>query len=363
MPGRRDAGPIDTALCRRCQQSAPAITVRTEPLCKACVHKYVSTKVVKRMESFRVRHSEPEQERTLLLPLSLGVCSIALLQILSQHLKGQVEKTGRTGFKLHVLHVEDDSSQAESESATYEQVKQRYPEHTYSRSSIPDIFSLEDTLHSIPAMTDNELVSDGAEDTAKFEHFLSSLDSATSRADATEILRRKLIAHFAKSNNCEAVLWGDSTTRLAERTLAETAKGRGFALPWIVTDGESPCGVQSFYPMRDLLSKEIAAYTKLVDPPVDDLALFDEPKAAVSTKNTTIDELMKQYFVSVERDYPSIVANVVKTAGKLQGPALSEIELQCEVCGMPLYGHAPERSRLCYGCIRMLPSSAGRPIG
>jgi cytoplasmic tRNA 2-thiolation protein 2 len=151
------------------------------------------------------------------------------------------------------------------------------------------------------------------------------------------------------------VLWGDSTTKLAERTLSETAKGRGFSLPWIVADGESPHGIEFFYPMQELLSKEIEAYASLLDPSLDDLLHAEESKPAVSTKNTTIDDLMKQYFQSVERDYPSIVANVVKTAGKLQQLPLSETEQQCELCEMPLLDNAPQRSRLCYGCIRTLP--------
>jgi cytoplasmic tRNA 2-thiolation protein 2 len=174
-----------------------------------------------------------------------------------------------------------------------------------------------------------------------------------------QILQRRLVVNLAKEHNCEAILWGDSTTRLAERTLAETAKGRGFSLPWIVADGDSPHRTQFYYPMRDLLSKEIEAFASLVAPQLDDLILAEEKKPAVSTKNTTIDELMKQYFESVERDYPSIVANVVKTAGKLELVPLSGIDKQCELCEMPLLGNAPEKSRLCYGCVRTLPQAAG----
>ena len=352
MPSRRANGPIDTALCRRCQDNSPILTIRNEPLCNTCFHKYVSTKVVKRLESFRVRHSKPGQEPTLLLPLSFGAGSNALLCLLSQHLKGQVEKTGRTGFKLLILHV-DDASLSEDHTVTLGRVKHRYPEHKYISPSLFDIFSLEDFTSLLADNNENEIeISQEATNAERFQGLISSLGSATSRRDAIQILKRRLIVHVAKQHSCEAVLWGDSTTKLAERTLAETAKGRGFSLPWIVADGESPYGVQFYYPMRELLSKEIRAFVSAVELPLDELIVEPRAKPAVSTKHTTIDDLMEQYFQSVEREYPSIVANVVRTAGKLQPTPLSVVEQQCELCEMPLEGQSPERSRLCYGCIR-----------
>ena len=51
----------------------------------------------------------------------------------------------------------------------------------------------------------------------------------------------------------------------------------------------------------------------------------------------------------------SIVTNVVRTTGKLRGLEVHEVKARCEVCEMPLEARgAPERSRLCYGCIRTL---------
>ena len=361
MPGRQGVRDIDTSLCRRCQTNGLAVTVRSEPLCKDCFCKYATSKIIKRMESFRVRHSTPGEERTILLPLSFGAGSTALLHVLSAHLKGQVEKSRRTGFRLHVLNVNDDTSTANFENEfVVEKVKQKFPDHSYSTVLLSDVFTL-DNPDSLMALVDGSSahISSTATNEERLNHFFASFDSATSRTDAKQNLRRRLIVRFAKKHNCEAIVWGDSTTRLAERTLAETAKGRGFSLPWIVADGESPHGIPFYYPMRELLSKEISAFASLVDPPLNDIIIKHEAKTAVSIKDTSIDDLMQQYFASVEREYPSIVANVVKTTGKLQAAPLSHVEMQCELCDMPLDGQAPERSRLCYGCIRTLPSSAG----
>jgi len=349
MPARRVDPPKDDAVCRRCREHEPVINVRTEPLCKDCFTKYVSTKTIKRMEAFKVRHSEAGKVRKLLLPFSFGPCSTALLHVLSQHLKGQAGRTGRTGFQLQVLHVLGARDSDESVATDrLEKVKARYPEHSYSTADLAAALAQEGAFP--PSLN--------PENTDNLATLLSSLPSATSRSDTLNILLRKTITNFATSNDCEAVLFGYSTTTLAAETLSSTAKGRGFSLPWLINDGESPFGVPCYYPMRELLSKEVASYMDFLDPPMDELVVFDTKKAAVSAKNTTIDELMRGYFEGVERDFPSIVANVVRTTGKLKPTPLSEVEQQCELCEMPLEGQAPEMSRLCYGCIRHLPRTA-----
>ncbi|WPG99788.1 Hypothetical protein R9X50_00260700 [Acrodontium crateriforme] len=346
MPARRAdsraalSRTLDANLCKRCQGNPPDITVRGELLCKECFFRYVSTKVVKRMESFRVRNSQPGAERTLLLPISLGSCSLSLLHCLNSQLVRQNERTGRPGFKLHVLHVSDTES-----TAHLDKVKALFPDHVYSVIPLSDVSQ----LHYVTSIfSDQDRPTD-------LSGLLESLKSATSRTDISQILLRKLIVHFAQSHGCEAILWGDSTTRLAERTLAETAKGRGSSLPWIMTDGRSFQGITFYYPMRDLLTKETLSYLSLLQPPLIDLVVKDEVKPAVSTKNATIDDLMRQYFRGIERDFPSIVANVVRTASKLDSSLLDHAEAHCELCDMPLDGQSPENSRICYGCIRTLP--------
>jgi cytoplasmic tRNA 2-thiolation protein 2 len=354
MPGRRlPDNPIDDSLCKRCQAVEPAIVVRTEPLCKACFSKYVQTKVVKRLESFRVRHSEPGNERAVLFPVSLDACSVTLLHVVSQHLKGQVEKTGRTGFKLCILHVKSNHlPEANQADDLLSQLKGRFPEHEYHAAELSDALSLEGVSK---LFSEDGNVASGPNGAAqRLLHVLDQAISATSRQDTEQTLRRRVIVDFAKKHDCEAIIWDHSATKLAERTLAETAKGRGISLPWVVADGESLHGVPFYHPLRELLNKELKSYVSFIDPPFDQRFVTAEMKPIVSTKNTTIDDLIEQYFDSVEKDYPSIVANVVRTTGKLVTPELSQTQ-QCELCNSPLEGHAPERSRLCYSCIRMLP--------
>ncbi|KAL8763702.1 MAG: hypothetical protein Q9184_000597 [Pyrenodesmia sp. 2 TL-2023] len=253
-------------------------------------------------------------------------------------------------------------------------IKERFPSATYSTAGLEDILNqdttldLNDILASGSTSHDHAYLKEG-----RLEDFLAGLPSATSRSDMISILRCRLISHLAKKHRCSSILYGDSTTRLAERTLSETAKGRGGSIPWLTADGPSPHGIKIVYPMRDLLRKEIAAYTTMTDPPLTPLILEgNSPVVVPSSKNTTIEDLMSQYFESVEQNYPSIVANVVRTSSRLVA-SITDAEggRDCRMCSLPVTkGHeglrwsgeqehpnepevvASPPSSLCYGCAR-----------
>lgn len=109
-----------------------------------------------------------------------------------------------------------------------------------------------------------------------------------------------------------------------------------------------------YYPMRDLLGKEIQAFVEMLELQNFVISPAREGGGVVSTRNMTIDELVGRYFEGVEREFPSVVSNVVRTVGKLERLSGVEQVGVCELCRVPLNGAAPERSRLCYGCIRTL---------
>lgn len=243
-------------------------------------------------------------------------------------------------------------------------LKQKFPSHVFS------VISLIDSYDDLPSLEDNP-----PGEKKSLQDTISALPSMSSKVDFIDVIRRRLILSFAKKHQYDGVLFGDSTTRLAERTLSETAKGRGIALPWITADGYSS-GIYCAYPMRDLLRKELKAYAAMVSPPLIDLISEPSIPIAVSSKDSTIDGLMSQYFESVEDNYPSIVANVVRTSSKLVAPRSSGDDRNCVLCKLPIVevswggeqvgeklsevgnGKSSKHDRLlCYGCRRTIPQS------
>jgi cytoplasmic tRNA 2-thiolation protein 2 len=240
-------------------------------------------------------------------------------------------------------------------------LKQRYPSHCFTNISLEDCSSYGVEFEALLGNKGDRL-----------QDIVSSIASATSRADFIEIARRRLVVAFAKKHACDGILFGDSTTRLAERTLSETAKGRGIAIPWLTADGSSD-GINCIYPMRDLLRKELTAYVGMTTPLLASLILGSSTRTPSSSKDTTVDGLMSQFFESVEANYPSIVANVVRTSGRLVAPSVPEDEQLCSICGQPVFtgswggdqqsvtssqsidsnGSQNGRAK-CYGCARIL---------
>ena len=329
------------------------------------------------MEANKIRGGFKDTPNKLLLPLSLGVSSVSLLHVLDQHRQAHLEKSGRTTYTLHVLFVDQAlESDQEVSDEILRSLRQRFPLHSYSIIHLGDIFAYHEIeVEGIFETGSNDQGASSFSHQDRLSHLLSSLPSFSSRSDIIATLRMRLISAFAQRHDCYGVLFGDSTTRLAERTLSETAKGRGGSLPWLTADGMSSTGMRIIYPMRDLLKKELLMYTDLTEPPLTPLikSAVSSTHGPVSSKEITIDGLMSQYFGSVEQDYPSIVANVVRTSGRLLAPSTSHRSNLCRICGLPVENSAQAwagnqetpvaansvenktihgNSSLCYGCVR-----------
>lgn len=330
------------------------------------------------MESNKLRRSFHEKQNTLLLPISLGVSSVVLLHTLDWQLQRQQERSGRPSYHLHVVFVER-PGQKEDEKIhnALRNLLAKYSNHKFSVIALEDVFDYDaPTPHDLAdssILPQEESLMTNSE---RLGATLTSLPSANSRNDFINNLRSRLLVAFAKVQKCDSIVYGDSTTRIAERTLSETAKGRGGSLPWLTSDGLSLQGIKISYPLRDLLRKELVEYAHLASPPLTPFII--QPDNAVgdplSSANTTIDDLMGRYFKSVEQTYPSVVANVVRTSGRLLASKASSNQL-CVICRLPvqetiegLYGTGEQSNpndaagstngaiavsrTICYGCAR-----------
>jgi cytoplasmic tRNA 2-thiolation protein 2 len=312
------------------------------------------------MESYRLKDDASEQPRKLLLPLSGGISSVVLLQILDRQLLRQSSQRGRTSYELYIMTVELPSQHFDGSIGTrFHLLKQKYSSHSLSSVPLSEVFNLDNSL--LGDFSDLG-AREGETPQRRLDSLLSCTKTASARADLLQILFTRLVVVFAKLNACDAILWGHSNSRLAAKALSGVAKGRGGFLPFDIADGPSPWEVTFYYPLRDLFKSELNAYANALPDDFSKLVTQDSAPAPTSLRATSIDDLLSDYIHAQGEKYPSIIANVVRTAGKLQAPPiLPKQAASCSICTMPRSGamttQADDASHtdamnmlLCYAC-------------
>jgi cytoplasmic tRNA 2-thiolation protein 2 len=344
--------------CVDCQERDASLTVRNRRLCAACFIRYVQSKILKRMESYRFKNLAGDQKRRLFLPISGGVSSLVLLQVLDAQLQKQLSNRNKTAYHLVVARVVLPHSQnVTAIEAEYQILARRFPLHSFLPIvPLHDVFGYDGRVREDLERLGNQL-QPGVSDKDSLRRALSAATSVTTRADLEAILLQRLLVAIAKQQDCESVLWGHSDSRLAALALADIAKGRGGSVSSNIADGPSFHDINFNFPARELFKSELQTYAQALDEPLPFEADPDAAGQPVSSiRNTSIDSLLTSYIASQGEKYPSIMANVVRTASKLHvKDPNSEIQ-PCSFCVMPAIevsngqGGTPG---LCYGCRRM----------
>lgn len=354
------------SLCVDCQSKASEIEIRKRRLCYDCFRKYASSKVLKRMDTYRFKNQVGNQKKRLLLPLSGGSSSLVLLQILDAQIKRQLSQQNRTAYNLVLCHisfhsVKENSAQDEETIQWWTNIGTTFDLHT----CVP-MMPLHDVLkHDSSLEADSQCLgvsrSDGEEDPAFLERLLATVRTATARIDLRTILLKRLIISIAKQNDCQGILWGYSDSALAALALSSVAKGRGGAVANELCDGPSPWGIDFNYPLRDLYRTELDLYLQTLPESLLDCLLEKCQKTndgrkrheevPVSLRLTSIDQLLGNYVEGQGEKYPSIMANVVRTVGKLKPVSVDEGR-ECRLCAAAVENRGGEEV-LCYGCKRM----------
>lgn len=362
-----------------------------ETIGRDCFIDYVETKGGRRLGAVARDTRAPGRPgpRRYVAGLSFGSSSTVLTQILDKSAKFHSSKKASPAFEPLIVHVDTDLSHFAGKRDSPAQkllsrYRERFPNMSFECIHLSRIWkatTLDWSAFGVTIADDqNEM-----DDIERLKAFFDSLPSMASKADILRIFIRHVLLDVALDRSYTAVLLGHSTTALAALTLAEVANGRGYAVPWQINDGPFPiCKYHSathssgpkeysqvqlpiHYPLREVLKNELAIYLDIV-PSLNEL-MPQNDKAAVSVvshKDLSIAEVMERYFDSVEGPYSGILANVVRTTGKLDRATNGGF---CQMCGMTLdeegdsrwagelgddldESRAPQTTRLCYGCKR-----------
>ena len=344
------------------------------------------------------RTSSLPEPRRYVTGLSFGPSSSALVCLLDEQARLQASKRSSSAFEILAVHVDTELDPRRGPDDTADTPAQRllgryqekFPRIEFQCIHLSKVLEVRTVDWSVlPGLGDGD-----QPPAERLRTMFDRLPSVTAKADVLRLLIRHLLIHVAMERSYTALLFGHSTTALAALTLSEVANGRGFSVPWQVSDGRyavctyapgsapgsTPTPVSRteypiYYPLREVFKGEINSYISLL-PSLADLGLGEDGEtneggrsssSIVSHKDTSIEEVMARYFESVEEPYSGIVANVVRTTGKLDRvPG----ETLCGLCGVALDEQGDSRwagemgdeidgseqpqhkGRLCYGCKR-----------
>ncbi|AET41491.1 Ncs2p Ecym_8206 [Eremothecium cymbalariae DBVPG len=373
----------EVQLCRRCKQNVASVVSRQDSFCNECFVRFVSLKPRKQLvldgyyqDIFKVLYADKQRSAeeadsengrsTVLVPLSLGSSSLAMLHILDRVLAEQKEMhRGKVGFRVHVLVC---YFAGELYDMVYrlnrlkqEKLSDNLDCISFSLLDVNQFFTHADEMHSI--------LLDYEDYTAKcVEHrstysltdLLSVCPNKSSCEDVIGMVRTHLIKSYACQRGMKAILWGHSMTRVADEIISLVVKGRGseIATKLNTTDMDSEFGstFKNLYPLKDVLLSEVDAYCHIsglgpyiYNYDLQDTLLItklyehgDNPKPVKMAKNLTINELVRQYFDSIESDYSNVISTVVKTGGKFDKPVnmLSE-DSRCILCHSNVHVDGP----------------------
>jgi cytoplasmic tRNA 2-thiolation protein 2 len=315
-----------------------------------------------------------------------------LVHALDRNIQYQLDRNRKGIFEAAVVHIDSTlSASSPSGPLPAEELLSKYraqfPRISFQRIPLETALDLKTINWSSLPKIDTNLPA-----RERLSKLFNDLPSTTSRADLLRLLIRHILVSFAMNNSFHALFLAHTTTGLAELTLTEAAKGRGLAIPVNVNDGQFPVTIFGsshtqksageealaptnvtfpvYYLLRDVFRSEITTYHTLIQPSIVELVVKDESKRStvVSHKDLSIEDIMSRYFESVEKEYPSVVANVVRTTGKL---ARVQSSHSCDLCGMALDeagnarwngeigitaedGHEEQARQLCYGCERSI---------
>ncbi|KAF9111669.1 Cytoplasmic tRNA 2-thiolation protein 2 [Mortierella sp. AM989] len=171
----------------------------------------------------------------------------------------------------------------------------------------------------------------------KLKTLLSVCTTLTAKETVLQHFRSTLLIQLAKRANCTILALGDSATRVAIQIIGLTAIGRGFSLPHetsLLSDWVQGCKV--IRPLKDCLVKELETHCRL-----HHLELIEQHSAkldwSVKSKGEikSIKRLTDDFITGLDKDFPSTVATVCRTAAKLTPPEVT-YENKCPLCLGPV---------------------------
>lgn len=327
---------------------------RKDTFCESCFIRFIRGKQRKQMQDdkFKVKFKESDDKINMLLDMKNNHESFVLFDSLVSMLQEQLTQGPKAvrGYNLTVCIINDN---LEAENLDVVKIKQYYTEEELERLGIqfivvhPDFFVLKNSIEKLRLNLEHfEIKNLKAElenpCIKSYNDLLNQVEDKSTREDIVSIIHDDLIISTAVENKNSMILKPNSMTTMAIDILSDTIRGRGVEIPRRSDEfylGE----FKILYPLQDVLHSETKMYTQAKKLNLLSLALQKNTQISdKSNKNKTVYEMVSEYFLTLEEDYPDVVSTVVKIGGKLATPKPDTAKSHCEICKNPIY-HDPKQ--------------------
>ncbi|KAL0075310.1 hypothetical protein J3Q64DRAFT_1648639 [Phycomyces blakesleeanus] len=230
-------------------------------------------------------------------------------------------------------------------------MKEKYPDVPFVSNRLEDVFSDEfsDNHHidkSLKSVTEFgnigyehyvQLIQETPDKTSpadRLKHLFANINKNTSKEDLHWHIKFAMLVSIARREGCSYIFMADSSTRQAIKMISMTSKGRGYSIPMDVgaENNASFKDLVIMRPMKDMLAKEIALYNRYYG--LDAHVIAPTQWGTRMAAKTSIDRLTEEFITTLDRDFPSTVSTVSRTASKLTPSSDVDLSRRCAICLM-----------------------------
>ncbi|KAG0326537.1 Cytoplasmic tRNA 2-thiolation protein 2, partial [Podila humilis] len=255
------------------------------------------------------------------------------------------------GYQFHGIRIEDIYDPAWTDSECFEAVASLLTSLPKDQLAIsgqaPELLSQIFPLSTTSSLSPTTL--SPQDKINKLKALLSACTTLTAKETILNHFRSSLLTQQARKSECTMLALGDSATRVAIQIIGLTAIGRGYSLPYetsLESKWAKDCKV--IRPLKDCLLKELEICCKL-----NNLELIEHHTANLehSMKSKaevkSINRLTEEFITGLDKDFPSTVATICRTAAKLTPPQASLYRNRCPLCQGPVQSGVKEwKSRI-----------------
>ncbi|KAF9290680.1 Cytoplasmic tRNA 2-thiolation protein 2 [Mortierella alpina] len=242
------------------------------------------------------------------------------------------------GYEFHGVHIEDIYDPEWSDSRCFDAVATLITSLPKDQLTVsgqaPELLSKILPLSTTPSERSTLCRQERIE---KLNALLSACTTLTAKETILQHFRSSLLVQLTKRAQCTILALGDSATRVAIQIIGLTAIGRGYSLPHetsLLSDWIQDCKV--IRPLKDCLVKELDTFCSLRQ-----LEVIEKHEAQLDWTMRTkaeiksIDRLTQEFITGLDKEFPSTVATVCRTAAKLTAPGATYQD-RCPLCHGPV---------------------------